>query len=129
MSAKNRKIQRRLEKEIIKNRRISELKKMSLGWYEGNRIIQTTYEPVELTEGFISKLHQPIVQFGKTEISTKAFTEAVRNLGDDKTIGFVDMSKMADETYNTSLDSFRKSVEDVTNLLMIPKNVIENEKS
>lgn len=121
MSSKNRKMQRKLEKEIIKNRRISELKKMSFGWYEGNKIIQTTCEPVELTEGFITKLHQPIVQFGKTEISTKAFTEAVINLGNNKEMGFIDMSKMADESLINSVTTFRESVADMMNVFNFTK--------
>lgn len=124
MSSKNSKMQRKLKREIIENRRISELKKMSLGWYEGNKIIQTTCEPIKVNEGFISKLHQPIVQFGKTE----AFTEAIRSLVANNGIGFIDMSRMADESYKTSLDSLRKSIEDISNLLKIPKEVLENEK-
>lgn len=39
------------------------------------------------------------------------------------------MNKKFNESYETSLDALRKSVEDITKLLMVPKEVLENEKS
>ena len=56
MSAKNRKIQRKLKREEAKNKIISELKKAHLG--------------------FVSWENQPAVQLGKTEILTESIRQA-----------------------------------------------------
>ena len=106
-------------------RKLAEAGKKTFEHNKGFEGIQIKFGAVKIPEGLLSELHKPVVQFGKTE----AFTEVIRSLVTNNGIGFIDMSRMADENYKTSLDSLRKSVEDITNFLMVPKDVLENEKS
>lgn len=106
MSSKNRKMQRKLEREDIKNKRISEIKKMHLG--------------------FLGWANQPTVQIGKTRIIVEAMQS-----NPDK---FVELQYQSlrvpkdvldrlhkNTSYSDSVTAFRESAAKVRSILEFPK--------
>ncbi len=105
MSSKNRKMQRKLEREVIKNKRISELKKRYLG--------------------FLGLENLSAVQIGKTEIIVEAMQSNLdkfvelqyQSLGISKEV----LDRHNNTSYAASVTALRESFAKVEYRLEFPK--------